>query len=178
MWNYQEILTELKPALVIEFGTHMGGSALYFEAMLGLVSPRGLVLTVDIDHNPVVDQVRQNSRIVLFQSDTTSPAVAERIRALRSSNPGNAFFIVDSDHTKNHVYAEMLLLRSVTLPGDYVIIEDGNINGHPVLPDWGPGPYEAVEEYFSNYPDDYRLDSDREQKFGFTFAPKGFLIRR
>ncbi|MBV9768089.1 MAG: hypothetical protein JOZ32_00840 [Bryobacterales bacterium] len=43
---------------------------------------------------------------------------------------------------------------------------------------WGPGPYEALEEYLRQYPNDYQPDREREEKFGFTFAPKGFLIRR
>ena len=82
-----------------------------------------------------------------------------------------------SDHSMKHVFLELVQLRSLTRPGDYVVVEDGNINGHPVVPDWGPGPYEALEEYFSRYPDDYRRDTEREEKFGFTFAPNGFLIR-
>ena len=69
------------------------------------------------------------------------------------------------------------MLRDLTRPGDYVVVEDGNINGHPVLPDWGPGPWEAIEEYESRHPDDYRHDTEREGKFGFTFAPRGYLIR-
>ena len=66
------------------------------------------------------------------------------------------------------------------LPGDYVVVEDSNINGHPVFSpyDPGPGPYEALEEYFSRFPQDYIPDRERENKFGFTYAPKGFLIRR
>jgi cephalosporin hydroxylase len=78
----------------------------------------------------------------------------------------------------HHVHAELMLLRPITRAGDYVVVEDSNINGHPVLPGWGPGPYEAVERYMSEYPDDYRRDLPRERKFGFTFAPNGFLVRR
>jgi cephalosporin hydroxylase len=41
----------------------------------------------------------------------------------------------------------------------------------------GPGPMEALEAYMQQFPDDYRRDIAREMKFGFTFAPRGFLIR-
>lgn len=177
MWNYQEILNELKPSVVVEFGTYAGGSALYFAEILRLISPHSRVLAVDIDHSLVVDLVRSHERIELLQSDTTNAVVAERIRVLRGEYPGHAFFILDSDHTKAHVFGELSLLRSVSALGDYVVVEDGNINGHPVLSDWGEGPYEALEEYLSRYPGDYQIDAAREQKFGFTFAPKGFLIR-
>lgn len=178
MWNYQEIIAEYKPSLVIEFGTYQGGSALFFAELLNLVSPHSRVLTVDIDQSKVDERVRRNPRIEFLEGDSTSAEVAERVRSLRGLYPGNAFFIVDSDHRMEHVFNEMLQLRSITKPGDYVVIEDGNVNGHPILPDWGPGPYEALEAYFAQYPDDYESDSVRERKFGFTFAPKGFLIRR
>ncbi|WP_285161990.1 CmcI family methyltransferase, partial [Mycobacterium tuberculosis] len=50
-------------------------------------------------------------------------------------------------------------------------------NGHPVLPGFGPGPYEAIEAYEDEFPNDYKHDAERENKFGWTSAPNGFLIR-
>jgi cephalosporin hydroxylase len=97
---------------------------------------------------------------------------------LRTERPGPVFAILDSDHRMDHVLGEMLLLRPLLLPGDYLIVEDSNINGHPVLPDWGPGPFEAAAEYFARFPSDYERDTAREHKFSFTFATNGFLIRR
>jgi len=177
MWNYQEILTELKPSVVIEFGTNAGGSALYFAELLKLITQRSRVLTVDIDHSQVAERARNNARIEFLQSDSTTPAVADRIRELRGQYPGKAFFILDSDHRKTHVLRELAQVRQVSEAGDYVVVEDGNINGHPVLPTWGEGPYEALEAYFSEHSNDFKRDLERENKFGFTFAPGGFLVR-
>jgi cephalosporin hydroxylase len=73
---------------------------------------------------------------------------------------------------------EMLLLRPILKLGDRLIVEDSNVNGHPVFPSFGAGPYEAIQEYFNLYPHDYKRDIVREQKFGFTFATGGFLIRQ
>ena len=39
----------------------------------------------------------------------------------------------------------------------------------------GAGPYEAIEEYFRRYPDDCSRDTQRENRFAFTFASNGFL---
>jgi cephalosporin hydroxylase len=58
MWNYQEILAELKPSLVLEMGTWQGGSRLYFAEILQLISPRSRVLSVDIDQSVVDQRVR------------------------------------------------------------------------------------------------------------------------
>jgi hypothetical protein len=77
----------------------------------------------------------------------------------------------------NHVLDEMKLLRPLLSAGDYLIVEDSTLNGHPVLPGWGPGPYEAIEAYEHEFPNDYTHDVARENKFGWTFAPNGFLIR-
>jgi len=70
----------------------------------------------------------------------------------------------------------MLGIRNVLQANDYVVVEDSNVNGHPVARNWGPGPFEAMDEYFLRYPDDYIRDTEREQKFAFTFATNGFLI--
>ena len=178
MWNYQEIIASLRPKLVVEFGVHQGGSSLFFATIAGLAEPHSQVLSVDVDLSLVHQDVRQHPRIRLLESSSTDPQVAAAIREARRALPGPLFVVLDSYHTKTHVLAELDLLRPLTLPGDYVVVEDGIVNGHPVLPDFGAGPWEALEEYTARYPDDYTLDSERENKFGFTFAPRGFLIRR
>ena len=53
--------------------------------------------------------------------------------------------ILDSDHSKEHVSKELLLYKSIVTTGSYMIVEDTSINGHPLLPDWGP--MEAVDEF-------------------------------
>lgn len=178
LWNYQEILWILRSSLVIEFGTFMGGSALYYASLLGQIHANYHVLTVDLSHDKVPEAIRAHAHIEFMTCSSTAPQVAERINILRKEFTGPVFFILDSDHSKAHVLQELQLLRGVTRPGDYVIVEDSNINGHPVFPEAGPGPYEALAEYTAAYPNDYEHDVIREKKFGFTFAPNGFLIRR
>jgi len=178
MWNYQEILAELVPALVVEFGTRFGGAALYFSVIGRAINPGLRVLSVDIGHDEVAPIVRADPAIELLEASSTSEATARRLANLRAEHPGPAFFILDSDHSKEHVLAELALLRDVVQSGDYVVVEDGNINGNPVLPGWGEGPAEALAAYREQYPDDYQHDAEREARFGFTFAPGGFLRRR
>ena len=178
MWNYQEILFSLRPSLVIEFGTRFGGSALFFAAVMRQLGSRFRILSVDIDAATISEKTRQDPDVELLISSSVDPRVAQRIAALRKEYPGPVFAILDSDHSKAHVLAEMKLLRSVLTQGDYVVVEDSNVNGHPVYAAHGPGPYEAMEEYSREFPDDYVHDAARETKFGFTFATRGFLVRR
>jgi cephalosporin hydroxylase len=177
MWNYQEILVELKPSLVIEFGTNQGGSALFFATIMRQIGEPFKVLSVDITHGPLDPAARRDADILFVESRSTVPAIAEHIRRLKTEFPGKIFAILDSDHSMNHVLAEMKLLRPLLSAGDYLIVEDSMLNGHPNLPGWGPGPYEAIEAYEQEFPNDYTHDMERENKFGWTFAPNGFLIR-
>jgi cephalosporin hydroxylase len=177
MWNYQEILFDLKPSLVIEFGTNHGGSALFFANVMRQIGEPFKVLSVDVFHGPLEARARCDSDVLFLESRSTIPAVAEQIRKLRDEFPGKVFAILDSDHSKDHVLAEMRLLRPLLATGDYLLVEDSNMNGHPVLPGWGPGPYEAIEAYEQEFPNDYTHDVERENKFGWTQAPNGFLIR-
>jgi cephalosporin hydroxylase len=177
MWNYQEILCSLKPSLVIEFGTNQGGSALFFASIMKQIGKPFKVLSVDINHKPLDPAARRDPDILFVESSSTVPAIAEQIRSLRSEFPGKVFAILDSDHTMDHVLAEMKLLRPLLSTGDYLLVEDSSVNGHPVLPGWGPGPFEAIEAYEREFPSDYTHDVEREKKFGWTQATNGFLIR-
>jgi cephalosporin hydroxylase len=177
MWNYQEILFELKPSLVIEFGTYHGGSALFFASAMRQIGKPFKVLSVDINQGRLDPAARCDSDILFVESRSTAPAIAERIQRLKSEFPGKIFAILDSDHSMNHVLAEMKLLRPLLSAGDYLIVEDSMLNGHPILPGWGPGPYEAIEAYEHEFPNDYTHDVARDNKFGWTFAPNGYLIR-
>jgi len=177
MWNYQEILFELKPSLVIEFGTLHGGSALFFASVMRQIGAPFKVLSVDISHELLDPAAQRDPDIVFVESSSTIPAVADHIQRLKGDFPGRIFAILDSDHSMDHVLAEMKLLRPLLCAGDYLVVEDSDINGHPILPGWGLGPYEAIEAYEREFPDDYAHEVVRENKFGWTFAPYGFLIR-
>jgi cephalosporin hydroxylase len=127
---------------------------------------------------PIDERARQHPRIELLTGSSVSDATRRRIHEVRDEFPGPVFAILDSDHAADHVEAELALLTPLLVSGDYVVVEDSNLNGHPVMPDYGPGPYEAVERYLAAHPGSYDRDEIRERKFGFTFAPGGFLIRR
>ncbi|WP_326545280.1 CmcI family methyltransferase [Mycolicibacterium sp. ND9-15] len=177
MWNYQEILFELKPSLIIEFGTRYGGSALFFATIMRQMGQPFKVLSVDISQKDLDPAAQRDPDIEFVESSSTVPMIADQIRLLKDRFRGRVFAILDSDHSMNHVLAEMKLLRPLLSAGDYLIVEDSNINGHPVLPGWGPGPFEAIEAYEHEHPNDYTHDVKRENKFGWTFATNGFLIR-
>lgn len=178
LWNYQEIIVERRPRLIIETGIFNGGSTLFFSTLLALIDPQARIVAIDIDTSRLDPRVSARDNVTVIAGSSADPAIARRLIATRDALGGGIFAVLDSDHSKEHVLAELENFRPLLRAGDYLIVEDGNINGHPVLPGFGPGPYEAIEDYERKYPGDYAHDSAREGKFGFTFAPKGFLIRR
>ncbi|MBV9764550.1 MAG: class I SAM-dependent methyltransferase [Acidobacteriaceae bacterium] len=178
MWNYQEILTELRPSLVVEFGTYMGGSALFFATIMDQLGDDYLVFTVDINRDTIRDEVLTHEHIEVYTASSADDRVRHRLEELRAAHPGSAFVILDSDHREEHVRAELELLLPVLTRGDYLVVEDTNLNGHPVEPGYRPGPHEAVERFLAAHPNEFYQDRRRETKFGFTFAPDAFLVKQ
>ena len=169
MWAYQEIVTETKPEVVIECGTAFGGSSLFFASLFDLLG-RGEVITVDIEARPGQPLHPRISRIV---GSSTDVAVVNDIR--RRVGDRRAMVILDSDHREPHVSGELQAYRRLVSPGCYLVVEDTNVNGHPVLPDHGPGPMEAVEAFLPTAPE-FEVDRSRE-RFMLTLNPGGFLRR-
>jgi cephalosporin hydroxylase len=170
LWVYQEIITEVQPGVVVETGTGFGGSALFLADLCETLG-HGQVFTIDIADRAV--QV-EHSRLTKLIGSSADPAIRDLVLGQIPANEP-VMVILDSDHTADHVLAELRLWGDVVTPGSYLIVEDTNINGHPVLPSFGPGPAEAVTSFLPERPD-FTVDDSRE-KFLITWNPGGFLRR-
>ena len=196
-WIHQEIITEVKPDYIIEAGTALGGSALLWAMVLEHANPRGKVITLDIhDQAEVarfvtkaspsevaaemtrhVERLHRHSiwkeRVEFIKGSSIDPAIvdalAQRVKGQR------VLVILDSDHRKGHVLKELKAYAPMVNVGSYVIVQDTNINGHPIRKDYGPGPMEAIEEFLAT---NKQFESDRgRERFLFTMHPKGYLKR-
>ena len=169
MWMYQEILTETKPDLIVECGTAFGGSSLFLASLLDLLG-RGEVVTIDIEARPGQPSHPRISRLV---GSSVDPGIVDEVR--RRAAGRRTMVILDSDHSAAHVGAELEAYRGLVSPGCYLIVEDTNVNGHPVVPDHGPGPMEAVDAFLADAPE-FVADRERE-RFMLTLNPRGYLRR-
>lgn len=175
MWNYQELIFENELHWVLETGTRHGGSALFFADLLAAGAREGYVLSVDVTHEDVHPLASKHPRIRLFRGDSTAPETISTIQRLIPADRSHAMLLIlDSDHAAPHVLRELEQLVPLLRQGDYLIVEDTIVNGHPVRPDFGPGPLEAVEAYLHRNPNRLIHDSAREAKFGCTFAYRGY----
>jgi len=176
LWNYQEIFQEHGIEWVVETGTRHGGSALFFADLLAARGASGLVVSVDIDHDSL--QAPRHDRVRLLKGDSASPTVIAEIQALLEERRAPMFVILDSDHRKAHVLRELGAYVPLMRSGDYLVVEDTCVNGHPVRPEFGPGPMEAIKEYLDAHPGELKPDTAREEKFGCTFAPRGYYLKK
>jgi len=167
LWVYQEIMQEVRPEVIVECGTAHGGSALYLAWLCESLG-KGEVITLDVEEKAGRPR---HPRIAYLRGSSVAPEVVEQVkRALADRAP--VMVLLDSDHSKDHVLAELRIYGELVTPGSYLIVEDTNL-GHPVRPDFGPGPMEAVEEFLAER-GDFARDRSRE-KFLLTFNPGGYL---
>jgi cephalosporin hydroxylase len=170
LFIYQELLYQLQPDVVVECGTYKGGSAHFMAHIMDGIG-KGRILTIDIEKYPGLPE---HPRITYLLGSSTAPEIVSRVKA--SIQPGERVMVfLDSDHRMTHVLNELRLYHSLVTPGSYLVVEDTDMNGHPILPKAGPGPWEAVEAFLKENRD-FQPDASRE-KLMLTFNPRGYLRR-
>lgn len=174
LWMYQQLIAASKPDVIIETGTHRGGSALFFSHVAQLAGHPMDVLTIDF--NPKLAYDPAPHRIVPIRGISTADATFAQVRGhLARRAAATVMVVLDSDHSKQNVLAELRLYADLVTPGQWLVVEDTNVNGHPVLPEHGEGPYEAVAEFLASNPPFARDPSC--ERFLFTQNPGGWLRR-
>ncbi len=166
LWVLQEMLFETRPQLIIETGTYDGGSTLYLAHLMDLMG-EGEIISIDIAPR---EGRPEHPRITYVADSSVSPEVLAMLREKATGK--RTMVILDSDHRAAHVREELKVYPNFVSPGGYLLIEDTNINGHPVSREFGPGPMEAMEEWLKTKPP---FENDpRREKFLVTFHPKGY----
>ncbi len=169
LFVYQEIIFRKKPDIIIETGTLYGGSALFIARLLDIMN-NGRIISIDIKKR----ELPAHPRIKYYVSSSINPKLIDRLK--EECKGKKVMVILDSDHSKSHVLEELKLYSELVSSDQYLIVEDTNINGHPVGKDFGPGPYEAVEDFLKSN-EQFKIDTEQE-KFLLTFNPNGFLIKK
>lgn len=172
LWMYQELITSLKPTLIIETGTAMGGSALYFARQLDRLGA-GSVVSVDLEPH---ETLPQHPRITYLTGSSIAPEMVGAVTACAKTHP-RVMVVLDSDHSAKHVLAELLAYAPLVTPLQFCVVEDTNLTGHPVDVAWkgGAGPHEAVEAFLSSHPEFVR--EPMAERYLLSMMPGGWLQR-
>ncbi len=186
----QELVWSIQPDLIIETGIAHGGSLIFSASMLELNAICGgsqdaVVLGLDIDirtHNrEAIEAHPMFKRISMIQGSSISPEIVDQVKA-KASGKQKILVFLDSNHTHDHVLAELEAYAPLVSVGSYCVIFDTVIED---LPDdmfgdrpWGVGnnPKTAVWEYLKTHPE-FEIDKSMQHKLLITVAPDGYLRR-
>lgn len=186
----QELIWQVQPDLIVEMGIAHGGSLIFFASMLELNATCGgpvdaRVLGVDIDirqHNrKAIEEHPMARRISMIEGSSIDPNTIEQVK---SGTEGKKKILVclDSNHTHDHVLAELEAYAPLTSVDSYCVVFDTLIQDMPAEMfgdrDWGPGdnPKTAVWDYLKTHPE-FEIDKSIDHKLLISVAPDGYLKR-
>lgn len=184
----QELIWSIQPDLIIETGIAHGGSLIFSASMLELNAACGgpadaQVLGIDIDiraHNrEAIERHPMFRRIKMIQGSSIAPEIIEQVRTTAAGKQ-RVLVCLDSNHTHDHVLAELQAYAPLTSLGSYCVVFDTAIEEVPAQMSaerpWGPGnnPLTAVREYLKTT-DRFEIDRDIPSKILITVAPDGYL---
>jgi len=192
----QEIIWKVKPDLIIETGIAHGGSLVFSASILALLDycdalesgtmldpqkPTRKVIGVDIDirsHNrEALDKHPMRNRMELVEGSSIAPDIIEKVHKL-SAGFERIMIFLDSNHTHDHVLAELEAYASLVSSGSYCVVFDSVIDDLPASDDrpWGPGnsPKSALFKYLEKN-SSFEIDKSIQDKLLITVAPDGYL---
>lgn len=172
LWTIQETISEVKPALLIETGTNRGGSALFYAHLMDLLG-EGRILTIDVEKLHDLD----HPRVEFLLGSSTDEAIVRRAREAAEAADGPVMVILDADHARDHVAAELELYAPLVTPGSYLLSQDGIIDELPLFADSRPGPLPANVEFLTRHPE-FEHDRAKNERFLLSHHPVGWLRRR
>ncbi|MFN8542846.1 MAG: class I SAM-dependent methyltransferase [Candidatus Binatia bacterium] len=172
VWIYQEILFDVQPDVVIEIGSHAGGSALYLASLCDLLG-KGIVVSIDCDRTA---WRASHPRLRLLTGDAADPEIVRQAHAFCQNR--TALVIHDADHRAPSVLRDLHLYADCVTIGSYLIVEDGVVDVFATDCELGfsePGPLAAIRAFLTET-DRFEVDLARE-RYQITYNPRGFLKR-
>ena len=191
---FQEIVSSVNPHIILETGIAHGGSLVLSASMLCLLdvmegldprqSPRKVV-GVDIDIRPhnrkALDEHPLRFKMELIEGSSIDPEIIQQVRS-HADGVDRVLVTLDSNHTHEHVLAELNAYADLVSVGSYCIVFDTAIEDLPAgsFPDrpWdvGNNPKTAVHEWLKTHPE-FEIDKGIDNKLLISVAPDGYLKR-
>ncbi len=186
----QDLIWSIQPDLIIETGIAHGGSLIFSASMLELNaicggSQNAEVLAVDIDIRPhnreAIEAHPMFKRISMIQGSSIDPEIVEQVKT-QAAGKQKILVFLDSNHTHDHVLAELEAYAPLTSVGSYCVVFDTLVEDLPAdmfgNRPWGPGdnPKTAVREYLKTHAE-FEIDKSIQNKLLITVAPDGYLKR-
>ena len=196
----QELIWKIKPDLIIETGIAHGGSLILSASVMAMLDvseaikngtaydpkkSKRKVLGIDIDirsHNDAAIKAHPMANYIqMMEGSSIAPDMIAKVKEVASKHE-KVLICLDSNHTHEHVLAELEAYAPLTSVGSYCVVFDTIVEDLPaeMFSDrpWAPGdnPKTAVWKFIENNID-FQIDHSIENKLQITVAPDGFLRR-
>lgn len=186
----QELIWRTQPDLIIETGIAHGGSLVFYSSMLELNAMCGgpqnsVVLGIDVDIRPhnraAIEAHPMCRRIEMIEGSSIAPEIVEQV-SKRAAGKRQVLVCLDSNHSHEHVLAELEAYAPLTSVGSYCVVFDTIIEDLPkemfLNRPWGPGdnPKTAVRKFLEHH-SDFEVSQEMDAKLLISVAPGGYLRR-
>jgi len=187
----QEVIYAVKPTLIIETGVAHGGSLIFYAGLFEAMKTSARVIGIDIEirlHNRrAIEEHELFARIQLIEGSSVAPAIVAQVKSLVRADD-RVMVILDSNHTKAHVLAELEAYAPFVSAGSYIVATDGimqDLVGAPrSQPDWSDNnPAAAADEFAASHPEFEHQDppfafNEGSVRSMVTYWPRAWLRRR
>ncbi len=160
MLRIQEVIYRVHPDVILETGIAHGGSLIYYASLCQAMG-KGRIIGVDIEIRPhnraAIEAHNLFSLITLIEGSSTDPAIMQQVKALIQPDE-TVLVLLDSNHTYQHVRAELEAFHDLVTPGSYIVATDGIMYDlHDVprgQPEWvTDNPLEAAKDFVAAHPE-------------------------
>lgn len=186
----QEVIYQIKPDVIIETGVAHGGSLMFYASLCKTIG-RGRVIGVDIEIRPhnrkAIECHELFPYITLIEGSSISPVIVQQVKSLIKEDETVMIFL-DSNHTKQHVLAELEAYHDLVAVGSYIVATDGITKDLSDVPRGKPEyvydhPAAAVVEFAQAHPE-FVIEqpawpfNESELNENVTYWPRGWLKRK
>jgi cephalosporin hydroxylase len=160
MLRIQEAIWQVQPDIIIETGIAHGGSLIFYASLMEMIG-KGRVIGLDIDiraHNrAAIEAHAMVKRITMIEGSSVADDVVAKVKALIKPTDV-VMLILDSNHSRDHVAAELAAYAGLVTPGSYILSQDGVMQlvaGSPRAPaEWADdNPITAVNAFLGAHPE-------------------------
>lgn len=173
LWIFQEIIFSVKPEIIIEIGSYIGGTTLYFAHLFDIIG-NGKIISIDNDRTRYKIK---HPRITEFTGFSQSKEIIERVHNFCGKS--TVLINHDGSHYTKDVLQDLNNYCDLIAPGSYFIVEDGfdavsiDSGGEKTMIE---GPFGACQQFLKTHPE-FEIDSDAERLIA-TYCPRGYLRRK
>ena len=185
----QEVIYRVKPDVIVETGVARGGSLMFYAGLCRSIG-KGRVIGIDIDIHPsnrkAIEDHDLATYITLVEGNSIAPETVAHVKSLVGEEQG-VMVLLDSNHTYDHVLAELEAYHGLVSPGSYIVATDGIMRDLSDTPRGDPAwtsdnPAQAALDFAQRHteftleqPEWFFNESDLQHNI--TYWPQAYLKR-